>query len=275
MTDLADAATARGRPSYNDLAYDAHVRARQHAAGAGHRVDDRPNLDGPSPGGGPGGFAFEGVDKKLIREADVFFLASVTGAGWPYVQHKGGPAGFVHVLGDRTLAFPDFPGNQQYVSAGNIDRDGRVCLFFVDFPTRRRLKVFGTARAVEAADDPELIERLRDLGAGSDREIRATIERAIVVDVTAVDANCAKHIKPRWDRAEVDARIDLYRADITELRDRVTELDDELAATRETLAAARAELAEVRGRLTETGSPHVEEHPMSTRRADDGSVGTS
>ena len=133
-----------------------------------------------------------------------------------------------------------------------------MCLFFVDFPTRRRLKVFGTARAVEAADDPELIERLRDLGAGSDREIRATIERAIVVDVTAVDANCAKHIKPRWDRAAVDARIDLYRADITDLRDRVTELDDELAATRDALASARAELAEVRGRLTETGPPHVE-----------------
>lgn len=216
------------KPSYNGIAFDDHVRARQRAAGAGNRVDDRPNLDGPTSAGGPGGFAFEGMDAKLIREADVFFLSSVTGAGWPYVQHKGGPKGFVHVLDDRTLAFPDFPGNQQYVSAGNIDRDGRVCLFFVDFPTRRRLKVFGVARAVEAADDPDLIERMRDLGPRSDREIRATIERVIIVDVAAADANCSKHIKPRWNRDAVEERIDLYRADIEKLRAEVDELTAEI-----------------------------------------------
>lgn len=175
------------------------------------------------------------MDAKLIREADVFFFSSVTGTGWPYVQHKGGPKGFVHVLDDRTLAFPDFPGNQQYVSAGNIDRDGRVCLFFVDFPTRRRLKVFGIARAVEAADAPDLIARMRDLGPRSDREIRATIERVIVVDVAAVDANCSKHIKPRWDRDAVEERIDLYRADIEKLRAEVDELTAEVGILNEEL----------------------------------------
>ena len=103
-----------------------------------------------------------------------------------------------------------------------------MCLFFVDFPTRRRLKVFGVARAVEADDDPDLIERMRDLGARSDREIRATIERVIVIDVAAVDANCSKHIKPRWDRDAVEERIDLYRADIEKLRAEIDELTAEV-----------------------------------------------
>ena len=129
----------------------------------------------------------------------MFFLATVTDSGWPYVQHKGGPAGFVHVLDDRTIAFADFPGNQQFVTAGNLDRDGRVCLFFVDFPTRRRIKVFGHARLVEAADDPQLVDRVRDLGR-SGREIRTRIERVVVVTITDVDANCTRHITPRWDR---------------------------------------------------------------------------
>ena len=156
----------------------------------------------------------------------MFYLATVTDSGWPYVQHKGGPAGFVHVLDDRTLAFPDFPGNLQFVTAGNLDRDGRVCLFFVNFPTRRRIKVFGHARVVEAADDPGLVARVRDLGRTSDREIRTEIERVIVVAVTDVDANCTRHIRPRWDRDDVEKRIDLYRAEIAELTARIAELEE-------------------------------------------------
>lgn len=206
------------RTSYADIAYGAHARARQAAVGADNKIVD--------PGLEP--FVLDGRDRRQIREADTFFLATVTDTGWPYVQHKGGPAGFVHVLDDRTLAFPDFPGNEQFVTAGNLDRDGRVCLFFVDFPTRRRIKVFGHARIVEAGEDPALVARVRDLGKRSDREIRTEIERVIVVDITDLDANCTRHIRPRWDRGDVEQRISLYRAEIAELKARVAELEDAL-----------------------------------------------
>ena len=203
------------RTTYADIAYGPYARARQAAVGADNRIVD--------PGTTP--FVLDGRDRRQIREADMFFLSTVTDSGWPYVQHKGGPAGFVHVLDDRTLAFPDFPGNLQFVSTGNLDRDGRVCLFFIDFPTRRRLKVFGHARAVEAVDDPDLVARMRDLGRASGREIRAEIERVVVVTISDVDVNCTRHIRPRWDRAAVEERIALYRADIAQLRERIAELE--------------------------------------------------
>lgn len=201
------------RRTYADLAFGPRVRERQRAAGAGNRIDP--------PGDAP--FLLDGRDRRLIREADFFLMATVTEAGWPYVQHKGGPRGFVQVRGDRTLVFPDFPGNRQFVTLGNLDADDRVCLFFVDFPTRRRLKVFGHARTADAAADPELIVGLRDVP-GMPRRI----DRAVMVEVTDVDANCSRNITPRWDGAAVEERIDLYRRDIAELKAEVTRLREQL-----------------------------------------------
>lgn len=205
--------------AYADIAFDGFVKTRQEARGVGNRVDTS----------GASGSELDPRDAKLIRQARMFMMSTVTGTGWPYVQHKGGPAGFVKVrtVGGRSqLMFPDFAGNRQFVTAGNLDRDGRVCLFFVNFPTRRRIKVFGHARVVEAADDPGLVARVRDLGRTSDREIRTEIERVIVVAVTDVDANCTRHIRPRWDRDDVEKRIDLYRAEIAELTARIAELEE-------------------------------------------------
>lgn len=200
--------------SYADIAFDDYVTARQDAAGVGNRVDDS----------GASGSGLDPRDVKLIRQARMFMMSTVTGTGWPYVQHKGGPAGFVKVSttgGRSTLMFPDFSGNRQYVTAGNLDRDDRVCLFFVDFATRSRVKVFGHARTVDASDDPELVERVRDLG---DRRIVGAVERVVVVDVVASDANCSKQITPRWTREEVEERLDLYRADIAALKAEIAEL---------------------------------------------------
>ena len=198
--------------TYDDIAFDEHVRARQQARGVGNRVDTT----------GSGGSELDARDIKLIRQARMFMMSTVTGAGWPYVQHKGGPAGFVKVSASGTqLMFPDFAGNRQFVTAGNLDRDGRVCLFFVDFATRSRVKVFGHARTVEASDDPELVEQVRDLG---ERRITSVIERVVIVDVEASDANCTKQITPRWTREEVEERLDLYRADIAALKDEIAEL---------------------------------------------------
>ncbi|GEC84869.1 putative pyridoxine 5-phosphate oxidase [Corynebacterium variabile] len=202
--------------SYAEIAFDGFVKARQEARGVGNRVDTS----------GASGSELDPRDTKLIRQARMFMMSTVTGTGWPYVQHKGGPAGFVKVrtVGGRSqLMFPDFAGNRQFVTAGNLDRDDRVCLFFVDFTTRSRVKVFGHAHTTE---DPEIIEQLRDL---KDARITSVIERAVVVDVVASDANCSKQITPRWTREEVEERIDLYRKDIAERDARIAELEAQLA----------------------------------------------
>lgn len=193
---------------YPEIALGAAARARQ--AAVGHTQ--------PQP---VGEFGLEGTDKALIRRADHFFLSTVTESGWPYVQHRGGPPGFVHVDSDTTLAWVEFRGNRQYVTVGDIDVDDRVSLFFIDYPTRSRLKVFGHARLVEPEEDPGLIERLRTMG---DKTYTGHVERAIVVDLVASDANCSKHITSRWDRDYVDRLTALYQRDIDELQALVDEL---------------------------------------------------
>lgn len=205
--------------NYASIAFDDVVKARQEARGVANRVDTT----------GASGAELDARDAKLIRNTRMFFMSTVTGTGWPYVQHKGGPSGFVKVrttAGRSQIMFPDFAGNRQFVTAGNLDRDDRVCLFFVDFTTRSRVKVFGHARLVEADAEPDLIEELRDL---TDSRITSVIERAVVVDVVASDANCSKQITPRWTRVEVEERIDLYRKDIAERDARIAELEAQLA----------------------------------------------
>lgn len=189
---------------YPEIAYGPAVRARQAEVGAENRVEDTAD------------FALDATDTALIRRCDHFILSTVTESGWPYAQHRGGPAGFVHVPDATTLAWVEFPGNRQYVSTGNLDHDDRVCLFFVDYPTRRRLKVFGHARLVEPDEDPALVERLRTMG---EKTYAGRVERAIVVDLVAADANCAKHITPRWDRTYIDELTEVYRREIDRLRE--------------------------------------------------------
>lgn len=189
---------------YPDIAYGPGVRERQAAVGADNRVEDR------------SAFALDPTDVALIRRADHFVLSTVTESGWPYAQHRGGPAGFVHALDQTTLAWAEFPGNRQYVTTGNLDAHDRVCMFFVDYPIRRRLKVFGHARLIEPEHDPELIGRLRTMG---EKTYAGRVERALVVDVVAADVNCSKHITPRWDRAYIDELTGVYRRQIDELRE--------------------------------------------------------
>ncbi|MGV0397127.1 pyridoxamine 5'-phosphate oxidase family protein [Corynebacterium suicordis] len=197
--------------TYEDIVYDSYVRNRQ---------GSHPSKQLKKPEA----FSFEPGDQKLIREADFFFLGTVTGAGWPYVQHRGGPAGFVHFIGPTTIAWAELEGNNQFVTTGNVDRDGRVALFFVNYQTRTRVKVFGNAHVVEGKDDPELMKTVRDLG---DREIRSRGSRVMVVEVTAADRNCTKYIHPRWTKVEMDEHINLYRADIAELKEEKAQLQSE------------------------------------------------
>lgn len=147
----------------------------------------------------------------FIAARDSFYLASVTETGWPYVQHRGGPPGFVKSLDERTLAFSDFRGNRQYVSLGNITADDRVALFFMDYPNRVRLKLLGHMRAVDLDADPELGAEIID------PNYKARVERAFVIDVEAFDWNCPQHITPRYTLAELEPLLEDLRARIAEL----------------------------------------------------------
>ena len=153
----------------------------------------------------------------FLAERDSFYLASASAEGRPYIQHRGGPKGFLKVLDDKRLAFADFGGNRQYISAGNLSENDRASIFLMDYPNRRRIKLWGRARVVE--DDPELLERLVEPGYG------AKPEQAIVFEVEAWDVNCPQHITPRYTEdqiapalAKLQARIDALEAEVKELR---------------------------------------------------------
>lgn len=150
-------------------------------------------------------------EAEFITTRDSFYMATVGHEGWPYIQHRGGPAGFVKVLSARTLGFADYRGNRQYVSVGNLSDDNRAAFFFMDYPNRTRLKLLGRVRAVDLAADPALGKALTDPG------YKATPERALVVDVEAFDWNCPQHITPRFTVEEITPAVEALQARIDEL----------------------------------------------------------
>ena len=149
----------------------------------------------------PGNDAFGPAERAFIAARDSFYMATCSETGWPYVQHRGGPPGFLKVLDDRTLGFADYRGNRQYVSVGNLAADDRVSLFLMDYPNRRRLKVIGHARAVDQRAEPGVVERLQDAG------YRARVERGMVIAIEGFDWNCPQHITPRFAEAEMAAVV--------------------------------------------------------------------
>jgi uncharacterized protein len=142
-----------------------------------------------------------GAEGDFIGERDSFYQATVSESGWPYIQHRGGPKGFLKVLDDRTLGFADFRGNVQYLSVGNLTANDRISLILMDYPNRQRLKIWGHARIVHEIDDPELMAKL-DLPA-----YKAKVERGIIIHIEALDWNCPQHITQRYSKAEVDGLI--------------------------------------------------------------------
>src|SRR3954462_7247126 len=153
----------------------------------------------------------------FIAGLDTAFLATVSAAGAPYIQHRGGPKGFIKVIDDRTLGFADFAGNRQYITISNLEGNDRAYLFLLDFANRRRVKVWGRARVVE--NDPALMEKLVDPG------YRARPERAILFKIEAWDVNCSQHITARYTEDEVAAAV-------SGLRDRIVALETENAELR-------------------------------------------
>jgi ferredoxin-NADP reductase/predicted pyridoxine 5'-phosphate oxidase superfamily flavin-nucleotide-binding protein len=143
-------------------------------------------------------------EADFIQGRDSFYMASVGETGWPYVQHRGGPKGFMHVLDESTLGFADFSGNRQYVSTGNFRTNNRISLFFMDYPNRRRLKMMGR---IELVDDTnwELMAKLEL--AAAEGNYRGAVERAFIIHIEAFDWNCPQHITPRFSEDEVEAAI--------------------------------------------------------------------
>lgn len=169
--------------------------ARERYGGAAQyaRLDGTQGPDGPVRNDRLGD-----AEKAFIAERDGFYLASVSETLWPYVQYRGGPAGFLRVLDESTLGFADFRGNRQYVTTGNVAANDRVSLFLMDYAHRRRLKIFGRLRMVDGAADPKLVEAL------AAEDYAAVIERAAIVRVEAFDWNCPQHITPRFTLDELD-----------------------------------------------------------------------
>jgi predicted pyridoxine 5'-phosphate oxidase superfamily flavin-nucleotide-binding protein len=172
-----------------DIAMTPGVKAAQAANGSaetyanfrGHREFDR----------------FTDAEKEFIAARDSFYMATVSETGWPYVQHRGGPRGFLKVLDDRTLVCPDYRGNRQYISVGNLASENRACLFLMDYPNRQRLKMFVHVEAQGVKERPDLIETLAMPG------YKARIERALVFHLAAFDWNCPQHITPRFTLEEL------------------------------------------------------------------------
>ena len=165
---------------------------------------------------------------QFIGERDSLYLATVSADGQPYIQHRGGPKGFLKVLDEHTLAFADLAGNAQYISIGNLDENDKVFIFLMDYTNRRRIKIWGTAEVVE--NDADLLHRLVDT------EYRGKPKRAFVFPVKAWDVNCPQHIEPRWTEEEtspvvkeLQARVDELERQNSRLRDRLAEFSTELS----------------------------------------------
>ena len=150
----------------------------------------------------------------FIAERNSFYLGSAGADGQPYIQHRGGPAGFLKVLDDRRLAIADFSGNRQYITLGNLTENDRVFIFLMDYANRRRVKIWARASFIE--DDPDLLAEL------ADPSYRADVERALVFTVEAWDTNCPQHIPQKFDAADIAGTV-------AALRGRIAELEAELA----------------------------------------------
>ena len=168
--------------------------------------------------------------EAFIGAQTSIFLGTANAQGQPYIQHRGGPAGFLHVVDEHTIAFADFIGNQQYITLGNLTDNPQAHLFLIDYARRRRVKLWGRARVMDAADDPALIEALMPAG------YKARAARAIVFTVDAWDMNCPQHIPQRFEAADVKAALDERDARIEELEEaaakreeRVRELEAQVA----------------------------------------------
>lgn len=186
----------------SDIAFTASVKAVQKRMGSRKQYERMENSGGWE----------NAITKDLadfIGERDSFYIATASAGGRPYIQHRGGPKGFLKVLDDRTLAFADFAGNRQYISVGNLAENNQAFLLFMDYASQTRVKIWGTAEVID--DDPRLLKQLTDSG------YKGKPERAIRFHVEAWDINCRQHIHQRFTKEEVDSIVHPLRNRLAEL----------------------------------------------------------
>lgn len=195
------------QPPSSDVAFSPSVKAEQERRGSRRLFADVEAA---------GGFRTEVTPElaAFLAERDSFYLATASAAGQPYIQHRGGPKGFLKPLGPRRLGFADFAGNRQFITLGNLAENDRACLFLMDYANRQRVKLWGRLSAVE--DDEALLESLRDPA------YRARAERVLLFDLEAWDVNCRQHIQRRYDEATLATVVE-------KLTDRIAELEAEVA----------------------------------------------
>jgi uncharacterized protein len=166
------------------------------------------------------------LERDFIATRDSFYIASVIANGWPYMQHRGGAPGFLKVIDETTLAFADFRGNKQYVTAGNLATENRVTLFLMDYPSQSRMKILGRAEVVEPDVNPERFQQL--LPMVREEGYNAVVEQIFVIHVEAIEWNCQQHITPRYTAEQVNKAVE-------PLQQRLEQLEEENAKLREKL----------------------------------------
>ncbi|MTI42341.1 hypothetical protein JM93_01775 [Roseibium hamelinense] len=202
-----------------EIAFTPTVRARQIEEGSRESYEAFDHPDAPADD------RLTGIEAAFIMDRDGFYQATVSETGWPYVQFRGGPKGFLKVLDEKTIAYADYRGNRQYITSGNLRTNDRISLILMDYPNRRRLKIWARASQVEAKDDPALMSRLKMDG------YRALPERAMILTVEAIDWNCPQHIPRRFTIEELEPQLTAMRAHIAELEAENAELKDFLKPT--------------------------------------------
>ncbi|KQN00080.1 pyridoxamine 5-phosphate oxidase [Sphingobium sp. Leaf26] len=195
------ATTSSVRAAQAEMGADAHW-----AAFSGNRAFDRFNTN----------------EANFLAARDSFYMGTVSENGWPYVQHRGGPAGFLKLVDDRTLAFADYRGNRQYISTGNLAANDRACLILMDYPRRARLKIYVHVEKLALDADPALTDIVMD------KAYKARAERIFRLRLEAFDWNCPQHITPRFTEREIEQAV-------RPLHERLAELEAENGALRDRL----------------------------------------
>ncbi|UWQ16875.1 pyridoxamine 5'-phosphate oxidase family protein [Jannaschia sp. M317] len=202
--------------AYDDIMFGAQTRALQEAASSREANAARYRHLGPR-GLGPDEWAF-------LADRTSIYIASLTEEGWPYIQHRGGPKGFLRQVGPQTIGMSDYRGNRQFITQGNLIRDDRVSVFAMDYARKARLKIQGRARMVPVEADVELAGQVAVDGQGR-------VERLLTIEVEATDWNCPQFITPHFDEAQIAAMLG---PEISRQQDRIKSLEARLRALGET-----------------------------------------
>ena len=191
--------------AFSDMAFTPRVRAMQTQMGSRSAYAPLDQTDDRRA-------ELTASETGFILARDGFYQATVNETGWPYVQFRGGPKGFLQVLDNKTIAYADFRGNVQYISVGNLQSNNRVAILLMDYARLQRLKIFGRVRLLNRAEDPDLLAKLEA------PNYRARVERAALITIEAYDWNCPQHITPRFTEAEIHEGVAPRHAEIAALK---------------------------------------------------------